>query len=49
MVGRDQLDGYTIGGIWVHEGRKYDLDTNVFDNADMSIEYKDHLDPFHNI
>jgi hypothetical protein len=49
MVERDPLNGYTIGGIWVHEGREYDLDTNVFDDANMSIEYRNHLDPFHDI
>jgi hypothetical protein len=49
MVGGDPPDGYPSGGIWVHDGREYDMETNVFDDADIGTEYRDHLDPFHDI
>ena len=49
MVGGDPEGGYLECGIWIRDQAEPVPDMNVFDNADMRIEYQDHLDPYYDI
>ena len=40
---------YPDARIWVHEIVESDMDMNVFDNANMEPEYRDHLNPYYYI
>jgi hypothetical protein len=49
MLGRDPIGGFPIEGIWLNDCEGLPADRNVFYDADVSTEYDDHLDPFHDI
>ena len=49
MVSGNPEGGYPEGGIWIRDQPEPVPKMNVFDDADMHIEYKDHLDPYHDI
>jgi hypothetical protein len=49
MVGGDPERGFPLQGIWVDDAREHFPDTNIFDDADMGSEYRENLDPYHNI
>jgi hypothetical protein len=49
MVGGDPSGEYPSAGVWVNGGKDYFNAQNVLDDADEETEYKEHLDPFHDI
>ena len=49
MVGGDPEGGFPEGGIWIRDQPEPVPEMNVFDDADMHAEYRDHLDPYHDI
>ena len=49
MVGGDLEEGYPAEDIWIQEGSQNVPEPNVFDDVDMGTEYRDNLDPYHDI
>jgi hypothetical protein len=49
MLGGDPVSGFLPNGIWLNDSPDFLPDRNVFDDAEVSTGYDDHLDPFHDV